>query len=355
MSTTSKVREAENPRDYRFIRSSEGLLNEEILVIPLSDCEQWSSVHQEGGLPSQSWSYCWALNASGVDPQLAVIRSGNARVLMPFFVREWQGSADVCTVHGLSGASMDVFSSRPLRLWSEFAEAQGWVAGYIQFEAGTVLPADTLGEVGTSNWVFLLDLQNENPLGGASCITHRKIRKASKIEAVLVEDRHLLTGALIDLYPATMRRAGARAHYDFSGETLRRWAGDPGSLLLGAHVEGSIQAIILLLVAGRCAEYHIGAATERGRELTAWLLKNGIERLRRRGVATLNLGGGIRPGDGLYKFKEKFGAVPKPLHAIRQIYDRNRYDELCRMAGVTHPVRYFPPYRARAALTGVTM
>jgi hypothetical protein len=70
-----------------------------------------------------------------------------------------------------------------------------------------------------------------------------------------------------------MRRAGAGAHYGFSTETLRRWAGDQDSLLLGAHLEGSIQAIILLLVAGRYAEYHIGASTERGRELTAWLLK----------------------------------------------------------------------------------
>jgi hypothetical protein len=133
------------------------------------------------------------------------------------------------------------FCSRPLLLWSEFAKAQGWIAGYIQLEAGTVWPADTIGDVSTSNWVFLLDLRNENPLEGASCITHRKIRKVSKTEAVLVEDRHLLTGALIDLYPATMRRAGAGAHYGFSTETLRRWAGDQDSLLLGAHLEGSIQ------------------------------------------------------------------------------------------------------------------
>lgn len=328
-------------------------MNEEILVIPLCDREKWSSLHQEGGRPSQSWHYCWALNASGVDPMLAVVRSGGACMMMPFFVREWRESADVCTVHGLSGASMDVFSSRPLKLWNEFAEAQGWVAGYIQFEAGTVLPADTIGEVGTSNQVFLLDLRNEDPLAGASCITRRKIRKASKIEALLVEDRHLLTGALIDLYPATMGRVGASAHYGFSAETLRRWASDPDTLLLGALVERSIQAIILLLVAGRCAEYHIGASTERGRDLTTWLLKNGIERLRGRGVATLNLGGGIRPADGLYRFKAKFGAVPKPLQAIHQIYDPNRYNELCRMPRVKDPVRYFPAYRAHAAFASV--
>jgi len=261
-------------------------------------------------------------------------------------VREWQGSADVCTVQGLSGASIDTFCSRPLRLWSEFAEAQGWVAGYIQFEAGTNLPIDIFGEVGASNWVFLLDLRGEDPLVGASCIVHRKIRKASKIGAVLVEDQHLLTGALIDLYPATMRRVGADIHYLFSAATLCRWAENPANLLLGARVEGSIEAIVLLLVAGHRAEYHIGASTERGRELTAWLLKNGIEKLRDRGVTILNLGGGVKPGDGLYRFKEKFGVVSKPLQAIRQIYNRNKYQELCEIAGVKHPATYFPAYRA---------
>ena len=34
------------------------------------------------------------------------------------------------------------------------------------------------------------------------------------------------------------------------------------------------------------------------------------------GVRQLNLGGGVRPGDGLYDFKLKFGAVPKLLHQV---------------------------------------
>jgi hypothetical protein len=321
-------------------------MSEEVIILPLTEREKWSSFLHEDGRPSQSWYYCWALSASGMAPMLAVVRSRGAYLRMPFFVRTWKGSADISTVLGLSGASMDISSSRLLPLWSEFARSQGWVAGYIQLEAGTALSADVMGEVGTSNWVFVLDLRGASPLAGASSITHRKIRKAGKIGATLVEDRQLLAAALIDLYPDTMRRVGARSHYGFSAETLRRWAGDPDSMVLGAELEGCIEAVILVLVAKCRAEYHICANTVRGRDLTAWLLQNCIERLRAQGVATLNLGGGISPGDGLYRFKEKFGAIPKPLQAVRQIYDSIKYKELCRLAGAVLPAEYFPAYRA---------
>jgi hypothetical protein len=325
-------------------------MNEEIQVVPLSDREQWSRLLNEDGRPCQSWHYCWSLSASGIDAKLAVVRSGDARLQMPFFVREWQGSADVCTVIGLSGASMTAPSARPLRLWSEFAKAQGWVAGYIQIEAGSALPADMTDEVGTSNWVFLLDLRRDNPLADASYTIRSKLQKASKIGAVLADDRQSLTAALLDLYPATMRRVRAGGHYGFSTETLRRWAGDPGSLLLGAELEGRVEAVVLFPVAGCRAELHILANTERGRDLTAWLWRNAIERLRQRGVVTLNLGGGIQPGDGLYRFKEWCGAVPVPLQAVRQIYDRQRYDELCMIAGVSNRTDYFPAYRSAPAV-----
>jgi hypothetical protein len=170
-----------------------------------------------------------------------------------------------------------------LGYWSEFARSKCWVAGYIQIEAGTVLSDDVTGEVRTSNWVFMLDLRGASPLAGASRSITQKIRKAGKIGATLVEDRQLLAAALMDLYPDTMRRVGARSQYGFSAETLHRWAGDPDSMVLGAQLEGRIEAVILVLVAKCRAEYHICANTVRGCDLTAWLLQSCIESCVRRG------------------------------------------------------------------------
>lgn len=60
-------------------------MDEEIRVIPLSDRDKWLSLHLDGGRQSQSWHYCWALSSSGVNPMLAVIRSGRAGMRIPFF------------------------------------------------------------------------------------------------------------------------------------------------------------------------------------------------------------------------------------------------------------------------------
>ena len=49
---------------------------------------------------------------------------------------------------------------------------------------------------------------------------------------------------------------------------------------------------------------------------------------------TLNLGGGIRPGDGLSEFKQRLGAKLSPTLALRQVFDSSRYLAACAAAGV---------------------
>src|SRR5207237_1071647 len=101
----------------------------------------------------------------------------------------------------------------------------------------------------------------------------------------LVEDRTLLAHALQQLFPAAMRRVGARPHYGFPPETLERWAHDPQAIVLGARREGAIHAVSIFLTAGNQAEYHLNASDAEGRDMTAWLIWNGIERLRARGMS----------------------------------------------------------------------
>jgi len=67
--------------------------------------------------------------------------------------------------------------------------------------------------------------------------------------------------------------------------------------------------------------------------------------MNRCGGRTPLIGGGFRPGDGLYRFKARFRGNPAPLLSARQIYDRRRYDELCSEAGVAASGDWFPAYR----------
>jgi hypothetical protein len=322
---------------------------DELRVISIDDEEQWNAAHEVGGLPSQTWRYAWALSASGIDPQLAVVHSGGARMLLPFFEREWLGTTDIATIRGLSGASISPSSNAPLRLWREYAAQRGWVAGYIQLATTVSLEAALAGdELVAHQRVFLLDLRSADVLHSASQIVRRKIRRAAKLGAILVEDRSVVAEALKRLYPATMQRVRARGVYGVSPATLERWVFDQSSIALGARIGRSIEAVSLFCAAGPYSEYHINASTPFGRDLTAWLIWNAIERLRAAGVHVLNLGGGTRPGDGLSQFKERFHGETRRLWAVRQIYDHAKYDELCRRAGVTCTRDWFPAYRAPA-------
>jgi len=321
-------------------------MREHVRIFSLSERACWTDAHREGGLPSQSWAYAHALSASGVDPKLAVVCAAGARMLLPFFERTWSGATDIATIFGASGATIFPVSPAPVALWREFAKDQGWVAGYIQLSPTLDLSSLAVDhELGTSNAVFLLDLRPTDWLRSASDTIRQKIRKVSRC-ATLVEDRSLAAESLKRLYPASIQRVRARPHYHFATETLETWALDPESTVVAASIGESVQAVSLFLVGGEHAEYHLNASTEIGRELAAWLIWNATARLRERGVTTLNLGGGVTKGDGLYMFKRRFGGVPRDLKALRQVYDRAKYDELCRRVNASPTARWFPAYRA---------
>ena len=78
------------------------------------------------------------------------------------------------------------------------------------------------------------------------------------------------------------------------------------SVVFGATTGDGLQACALFLQRGDQAEYHLGASTNAGRGLQTLLLYAGFLRLRQMGVKRLNLGGGVRRGDGLFQFKASF-------------------------------------------------
>jgi lipid II:glycine glycyltransferase (peptidoglycan interpeptide bridge formation enzyme) len=104
---------------------------------------------------------------------------------------------------------------------------------------------------------------------------------------------------------------------------------------------------MVFLVCGERAEYHINASIAKGRDASAWLIWQALRALKERGVRQLNLGGGAKPGDGLYDFKAKFGGTAMRLRYVKQIYDAEAYDRLCREEETSSEESWFPAYRAR--------
>lgn len=319
----------------------------EVKIASLQDRSLWDSIHSLSSIPSHGWPFASALSLSGIVPRIALVRDGSSVLVIPFHEREWRGRLDISTFLSVSGAWMNRPSQKLVAAWRGYAESRQWVAGFLQFEPET----DVAGIAGAEdgNAVLLLDIGCRDPLAGVSAIIRRKIRRMDATGVRLIEDREVLAALIPQLYAATMERTGASSAYRLADAALRDMAGSLDHLILGAECGGEVIAIMVFPVSGERAEYHICASTAQGRDATAWLMWQAILRLKAMGVRRLNLGGGVRPGDGLYDFKLKFGAVPKPLHHVKQIYDAAAYENFCRAEHAAADEPWFPAYRARAA------
>lgn len=321
-------------------------MQEQISILGLDDKDGWEAQVRTDGLPSQSWSYARGLGASGCRAQLAVVRSGSGRLLIPFFERPWRGATDIATIPGLSGASVAPGSERALGLWREYAAQRGWVAGYIQLAVSAVIAGEQAKrELHVHNTVHVLDAQAWDLYRSVS----RKFRQCKLYEgkrrkAVLETDRDRLAAALAALYPESMKRLGAAE--EFTAETLTLWAHDSDALPLAAVVDGEIEAIHLSRFAGAHGDCHVSATTASGRGLGAWLVWSAFEQLKLRGVRWFNIGGGGELDDGLSRYKQRFNATRMPLRSLHQVYDARRYAELCELEGATPGGQWFPAYRS---------
>lgn len=275
---------------------------------------------------------------------LVEIRDAGSRLVFCAVEREWEGTRDIATGYGLTGAWMSEPDPRLLETWHRCAAARGYVAGYLQLAAGLAEAMPDL-VAPAHNEVFVARLGQGSPSANS-----RNLR--NKIDAALARGAELrheprdLVSALVELYPETMARVGAPEQ--FSARTLATWGEMPGAMLVGAAIEGQIEAVSLFLVHAGAAEYHLNVSTEAGRGLAALLLESAFARLPEIGAKTLNLGGGVRRADGLAAFKRRFGGRPFALRAVRQIYDEAVFAALCTRAGVAGEYDRFPPYRFAA-------
>lgn len=318
-------------------------MTEVVRVLSLQDREEWEAEHARDGLPSQSWCFANALAASGWSPRLAVVEGRGGRLLLPHVQRDWHGRVDIATLPGLSGASF-TGDSGVWSVWREYAEAQGWIAGYVQLATSITPDAALLPETVLHDNVFVLDPRGWSAARSASLIIRRKIGAATRQGARVVLDRGALAEEFPALYLGLMRRFGRSAE---PAATVRAWAECPSTLLVGAELDGRIELVHAIHTSAAVAELHLVGSTERGRALSALVFGAAIEQLGRRGVARFDLGGAGDEGGGLYQFKSWLGGAAVPLNALHQVYDPAGYAALCAESGVEAGTSWFPAYRAR--------
>jgi hypothetical protein len=324
-------------------------------LIPLAEPDRWAQALR--GLRhghAHTWGFCRSAQlTSGLLTYLYSYASGSDRVVCPIAERRFGGTVDAVSPYGFGGFCMDGACERFAADWTAFARSRGWVCGYLALNPlfcgpGRFPPA----EAHVHNRLYVMDLSgsDQDLRARLSQNRRRQLRDWETVAGTLEHDREALARFLLDTYADFFARKGAGAATDFSAETVEAIARLDDVIVVGARDGGSIESVAVFGHTPHAADYLLNVSVPGGERHAVHLIWAGVERLRELGVATLNLGGGVREGDDLAEFKRRFGAAELPLVSLRQVYDRAVYEDLCRQAGVSaDPSGWFPPYRAAAA------
>jgi len=147
------------------------------------------------------------------------------------------------------------------------------------------------------------------------------------------------------LYTQTMRRTEAAPRYLFDPEYFEAILSHPRAWLLLAAV-GSREAAAgaIAVLSDGVLHYYLGGTADVALEASPFKnvvvamldLADGLE-------APLNLGGGVRAGDGLERFKRGFANSERPFRTHEVVCDPQAYE---RLAAGRDAGGFFPAYRA---------
>jgi hypothetical protein len=320
--------------------------------IPLEAAEQWSDALQ--GIPhafGHTWDSCYAMSLShGSNTYLFVFEEEGTRVICPLSERQIDGAVDIYTPYGFSGFVGNAPCPSFPDHWRRFAEQRGYVSGYIGLNP--LLNDASLYDTSTlysHNWIYMLDLQQplEQLFARMKMDRQRRIRAAEN-RITLVTDHERLLDFLLEHYMEFYREKGASSVYRFDPETIVRLASGPHAILIGTEGPAGVDAVMLFTFTPYVAEYFLNVSIPDGQKNSVALLWRGIRELKSHKIPWLNLGGGIRPGDGVAQFKERFGGYTFSLKSLKQVYKAEQYENLCLKKQVNPDDKsgFFPPYLA---------
>lgn len=330
-------------------------------LIPLADRSEWESALR--GVPhafAHTWASCRAMSlTTGWPTYLYVWEDGTDRVICAVSERGQGADLDVVTPYGFGGFSGTATKANFIDDWARHARARGYVCGYIALNPLLAPPElSRRDDYVEHHRIYVLDLSRGiEALRGALPPDRRHgLGRMDRDGARLIGDQARLRPYFLDHIATFLSSRGAGSAYALTASTWEALVNNDGVFLLGAEsAEGELVAACLLAHTPFCAENLFSFTTPDGRGYTTALLWEGIHRLVDLGVPWLNLGGGVRPGDGIDSFKQRFGGTALPVGALRQIYFPDDFARLSARAGVdASRIAYFPPYRSPSLVGSTT-
>jgi hypothetical protein len=319
-------------------------------LIPLEDAVEWeAALHDLPHSFAQTSRYCSAIaQTTGQGTFLYTAEGPAGRVVCPVAERRYQNDFDIVSLFGNGGftgiGTIPDFASE----WSSFMRDQGYVCAYIAlnqvFDWTCLFPVEQLHRQGT---MFSIDLSSglddlNDKIGRNN---RRLLKRWAETGAMLLFDQNRLKTAFVQLYPNFIDDVGAGDVYDLKNETFSTLFGLEDVYLIGAERGGTIEAVRCFISTPNVADAFLEANVPGIQDHSRAIYWAAIKHFKQRNVALLNMGGGIEDGDSLTFFKSGFATERRPFFSIKQIFDEERFEALCRTAGMAPDTTgYFPPY-----------
>lgn len=284
------------------------------------------------------------LEAEGTTHTLT-IEQGSSRVAIPLLVREIDGTGgalDATSPYSYPGGEVIGEPIDPAAIdWS----ATGLVSVFVRDRLGE--PAALAG--GTERSIVLV---SDPGLPRKSRMSDRQQIRKNEADGYRIED---LAGtettpeqraAFGDVYTVTMAHVEASERYMFDAGYFDLLFRSPRSrLFTGYGPGGEVAAAAITVISDGYLHYYLsGTADEHRRRAPSKNLIVAVTDYAEGLGLPMNLGGGVKPGDGLEGFKRGFANTELPFRTHELIADRSRYAELC---ADRSDDGFFPLYRAQ--------
>jgi len=302
---------------------------------------------------AHTWESCYAMYLSTKHKTyLYCYETEGARIVCPISEREFQGYVDIVTPFGFSGfvgnTDYDDFPS----IWSDYVKGKGYVCGFITLNP--ILKNTTYWkqeEAQRYNDLFVMDLTlNKKELfSGLDRNRRRQIRSWEQTKTSLIFDKKILSDFFLANYADFFQSKNASRVYIFSKETISFLFSLDNVLLVGTGKPDRVEAVSVFAFTPHVAEHLFNISISEGKHHFVGLIWYGVQLFKAKGIPFLNLGGGVREGDSIADFKQRFGARKIALKSLKQVYRPEIYEQLCSLANrdpVDHS-GYFPAYRSR--------
>lgn len=322
--------------------------------IPLDSKTEWAEALR--GLNhafAHTWESCHAMHlSSGLPTFLYYFERRDRKIACPFAERQFNGTIDIVTPYGLSGFAGNGDSFEFAEHWKNFAKNNKYVCGYVSLNPlleNKTYFSESDYQAENSIHVIDLTLSEKKLFANLTKNAKTKLKEWEKTGSKIITEKTVLKKHFRDLYLESLKRVHAAPIYFFSEETLDFILNLKNIFLIGAERGGTLEAVSLFTHTPYIADYYLNASSLEGRRHSAILLWKAVAHLKSLEIPSLNLGGGITEGDGLSKFKARFGGSVYPMGALKQVYDPEKYLELCKVNHVDPDIfkGYFPPYRSR--------